>query len=149
MFTCSQVGNLSATGTTAVSSQPRCPVTGSASSDGPASSVSVLVAISSSWRRPRASPLRSSVSGGGGRLGVLTRSTMPEDGRECQRVITRSYVLRARGPGYLRTRRRTAVRRPAGGARPRRANAGITKTTLLTVINPSNLLYLLDRVAFA
>src|SRR5260370_25151469 len=63
MFTCSQVGNLSATGTTAVSSQPRCPVTRSASSDGPASSVSVLVAISSSWRRRRASSLRSSVSG--------------------------------------------------------------------------------------
>lgn len=63
--------------------QPRWPVTRSASSEGPESSDSVLTPISSSRRRLRASPRRSSVSGGG-RLGVLTRSTMPEYGEECQ-----------------------------------------------------------------
>ena len=50
-------------------SQPRWPVTRSASSEGPESSDSVLTPISSSRRRLRASPRRSSVSGGGGRLG--------------------------------------------------------------------------------
>src|SRR5580693_8868992 len=92
MFTCSQDGNRSVTGTTAVSSQPRCPVTRTASSEGPASSASVLTPISTSRRSPRARPRRSSGSGGSAGLGVLTWSTMPRGRLGCQGGFTQREV---------------------------------------------------------
>src|SRR5260370_35791593 len=92
MFTCSQDGNRSVTGTTAVSAQPRCPVTRRASCEGPASSASVLAPISNSRRSPRARPRRSSGSGGGAGSGVLTRSTMPRGRLGCQGGFTQREV---------------------------------------------------------
>src|SRR5580704_13014302 len=92
MFTCSQDGNRSVTGTMAVSSQPRCPVTQTASSEGPASSASVLTPISTSRRSPRARPRRSSGSGGSAGLGVLTWSTMPRGRLGCQGGFTQREV---------------------------------------------------------
>jgi len=91
-LTFSQDGKRSVTGTTAGSSQPRCPVTRRASSEGPASSVSALAPISTSRRRPRARPRRSSKSGGGGGSGLLTRSTMPRWRLGCQGGFTQREV---------------------------------------------------------